>query len=1058
MPTFNRKLSEKRSRWGRGKSLLSMVFLLCLTVSTALAQSGKSSSVTVSGKIVDTSGEPVVAAGVFVKNQSGGAGTGVLTDNDGKYTITVPNGSTVVVSCLGYYDASFVAKPGVNGNIVLEEDTNTLDDVVVVAYGVQRKESVVGSISQVKGDALVQTGNTNITNAIAGKFSGVTSFQTSGQPGADDATIYIRGLSSWNGSKPLIIVDGVEREWSSLDPNEVESISVLKDASATAVYGAQGANGVILVTTKTGEVSKPKMSLSATFGMDIPTNIPKHVSSYNTASAYNTYAYNVEKWTDIIPDNVLEEYRNPSSRINSIRYPDVNWFDTMLRDFSYNANANFSISGGNKKIKYYIALGYKHDDSIFKNVSLYEDNNFRYDRINFRTNLDIALTGTTDLSLKLGGYKGIRKQPSGDIDEMFRYLFKGSPMTYVPYYPDWLLDEIPDTQNPIRGDRLAASQGQPYQVSLYAPNAYARNAEGDYNQYTKSSVNLDLALNQKLDFITKGLSAQAKVSYSTDMQRTSETGSGPGVSYYIDWGQYDRGNNPWYQADGTTTVFEQTPYSQSIGSITSYDYTFYWQGSLNYARTFGNHEVTALALFSQKDYRTKTDFEYRNESLAGRVTYAYKHMYLFEGNIGYTGSEQFSPANRFGIFPSLAFGWVPSEYEFWKSAMPWWSKFKIRYSDGYVGSDAAPDRWLYFSAYSTQNGTIREGQAANSTARWELAHKRDLGIEFGFFKNALTFNVDLFDEYRTGILMEPLVTVFYASEMKAINAGELKKHGIEIEANYKRRFSNGLDFNCGAMLGFNENRIVKYIEAAHKPDYQKKTGSANGSCNDGTQLIDDGYFQSVDDIHNAVDHATASWRDGVVVPGVFKRLDYNADGLINSDDMHRIPGNSIAPMVYSLNFGFRYRRLQATATFYGTAGKYINYNVVYETPFNYDDKQIPYTALNSWTPTNKNATHAVITALNQYNFAGGGAKDASRGLVPGQTWRKSDYLTLKDLYVSYDVPVKTGAIINHLQLYMTCSNLFTIHPLPDGDPQVQTLSIGFYPMQTSVRLGVKMNI
>ena len=326
---------------------------------------------------------------------------GVLSDTKGHFQLSVPDNSILIISFLGYNTEEItVSSHSGPLSVTLTDSATKIDDVVVVGYGVQRKESVVGAISQVDNKSLVNSGTTNITNALTGKLSGVTSIQSSGQPGENNATLLIRGVSSWNGSAPLVLVDGVERDFADLDPNEVETISVLKDASATAVFGAKGANGVIIVTTKVGETGRPKMNLSVEYGLDIPTDIPEHISSYTTGLMYNSAMMNMGQFGNLYSQRELEEYRSPSSRINSLRYPDTNWFDLLMKKCASTVNANFNVSGGSKRVKYFLSLGYTHEGSIIKKQSDYKNTTFQYDRINYRSNLDFKLTKSTSLSVK----------------------------------------------------------------------------------------------------------------------------------------------------------------------------------------------------------------------------------------------------------------------------------------------------------------------------------------------------------------------------------------------------------------------------------------------------------------------------------------------------------------------------------------------------------------------------------------------------------------------------------------------------------------------------------
>ncbi|MDD4756156.1 MAG: SusC/RagA family TonB-linked outer membrane protein, partial [Prolixibacteraceae bacterium] len=421
----------------------------------------------ITGKVTDGStGEPLIGVSVVVK----GTTIGITTNTVGEFTFSVPERQvTLTLSYIGYLSQEVRAVAGQFVSVQLIEDIQEIEQVVVVGYGMQKKESVVGAITQVENETLVQSGLTNITNAIAGKLSGVLTIQQTGEPGADKSEIIIRGLSSWNSSAPLTLVDGVERDFSNLDPNEINTISVLKDASATAVFGARGANGVIIVTTKRGSLGKPKFDFSATVGGDRATRIPDHISSHTTMSMLNVALMNQQSFTSLVSDEVLEEYRNPSTPLNALRYPNVNWFEELTTSFAPTSNANLNVQGGTNFVKYFCSLGYAHQGSFFKNYNEgYLDSRYKNDRFNYRGNVDFSLTKSTLLSLNLGGDINIKNQPTtGGTWGIWGGLYGTSPSRFPAYFPAWMLEEYPDPDYPDdSGIRLAYSlhelRGNPY--------------------------------------------------------------------------------------------------------------------------------------------------------------------------------------------------------------------------------------------------------------------------------------------------------------------------------------------------------------------------------------------------------------------------------------------------------------------------------------------------------------------------------------------------------------------------------------------------------------------
>ena len=1018
-------------------------------------------NLTLRGTVSDSYG---VLPGVAV--QIKGTTSGVVTDIDGNYTISVPKGAVLVFACLGYSTREISFDGTKVLDVVLSDESILLDDVVVVGYGTQKKESVVGAISQVKGDALLEAGTSNITNAIAGKLSGVMTIQTSGQPGQNDAEILVRGVSSFSGNSPLVLVDGVERDFASVDPNEVANISVLKDASATAVFGAKGANGVIIVTTRNGNEGKPKMSLSFSAGLSNPINTAKHVDSYTTMSLMNTALKNDGKFSSLVSDGDLEEYRNPSSALNALRYPDVDWLKEMTHTFAQNYNANFNVSGGTKFVKYFASVGYMNEGSIFKSFNDGKVNsNYNYNRVNIRTNLDFTVTPSTLVSFKLGGSVGVRNKPvSVDGDQgMWKYIFGSSSAKYPMYYPSWVLEQVPDLDYPdASGDRLLSEADQT------TGNPYYQIMRGRFNQYTDVKLFSDIILKQNLDFLTKGLSVQAKVSLSTYYQYTTLSTSYDRGSWYLDFSKIGTGENPWRRTGSDGYYFVENPLYTTANNTLGGGYylDLYYDVSVNYDRTFGKHNVTALFLFNRQEQDKGSDFPYYNEALVARATYDYAHRYLVEFNMGYTGSERFSPENRFGFFPSGAIGWVVSEEPFFKKAKPWFSKFKIRYSAGLVGSDYAKNRWLYISEYSKdKNGYIIEDKSANKTVQWEEAFKQDLGFEFGFFNNDLTINVDLFDEYRDKMLIsvDNNTPIWVGNTSKELNKGAVKKHGIEIEADYSKRIGKDWYLNVGGNFSFNENRIVYADDAPYSLPHQKSVGTAIGAQLSGAYLIDGEYLTSVDDIHSNLLPVSVS----DVVIGDYKFLDYTADGKIDNGCLTRMAGSLCPPVSCAFHAGFRWKGLDFSVLFQGYAGKYVNFDQMYEWEFYKGNYRTHLSSTDYWSPSNPGGTHAAVhySASSFTNMSWSGYNESAttggyNAKLAGHSWRKADYLRLKELSISYtwDSPkVKKLLGLQGIRLYLQGNNLLTFTDLIEGDPEQKYLVWGEYPQMRTVKLGLQVN-
>jgi TonB-linked SusC/RagA family outer membrane protein len=1073
-----KKINEKRlhfvsNQWLKSLILtkLCILFLICSTTSVIAVpllagEMGSYQQNTVKGTVKDaTTGEALIGVSVVVK----GTTTGQLTDVNGKFSIPVSGAqATLLISFIGYATQEVSATPGVELNIAMATELTQISEVVVVGYGVQKKESVVGAITQVNSASLMQAGATTVTNAIAGKLSGVLTIQTQGEPGANNANIYIRGLSSWNGSSPLVLVDGVERDFSMLNPNEINTISVLKDASATAVFGAKGANGVIVVTTKRGSVGKPQMDFSASYGYEKATRIPPFISSYTTMSMLNVARMNGQQFTDMSTPAVLAEYNNPSTPLNALRYPNVNWFDVCTYPLAPTSTANLNISGGTDFAKYFLAFGYEHEASFFKGTNDgFYDMRYKNDKFNYRINLDFSLTKSTTLSLNVGGTLNWKNNPNSNS---WRNLYSTGPARFPAYFPAWVLDMVPDLDYPNdSGDRLAAAFGE------YTANPYTTLNSGQYNKDLGSTLYTDLVFKQNLDFIVKGLSLNGKVSISSYYNNRQETGSQTFPEYLLDYTKIGTTSNPWFRNNPVqgNEYWKKPPLDINVGGLNGgYYQDLYYEASLNYINSFGKHNVSVLGLFNRQQKNSGTDFPYYNEGLVGRATYDYDKKYLLELNVGYTGSERFAPTNRFGFFPSAAVGWVISEEQFFKTAVPWMNKLKLRYSDGLVGSDYAKNRWLYTSSYFKDGrGYIREDLMANANAQWEQAHKRDIGVEIGLFKNTFTLSVDLFDEYRNKMLLAPKsVTFLIGQGIKEQNLGSVKKHGIEIETEFRKNPTPNFEYYLRGIFGFNENRVIFKDDPPGYPEYMKLAGKPltellnaeygmEGLEINGVQLTGTGYYTTIDDIHNNVSPIALT----SLYVGDYKFLDYNADGTVNAYDKYPIKGLTYPPFTYSAGGGFTWKGFDFNFLFSGNVGKYVQYNQAWEVEFIKGDYRVHSSQLDYWTPTNQNAQHSTLhysgsSSADILVWGGGEADRGYQTIIENRFFRKADYIRLKDLYLGYTF--KTNNLnkvvgISNLLVYVTGSNLFTITPLIEGDPEATNFYQGYYPQMSEVRLGIK---
>ena len=605
---------------------------------------------TIKGIVVDASGEPVIGANVVVE----GTTMGTITDFEGTFSISVPKNGKIKISFIGYKDQVLTPQSGKNLRVVLEDDSQMLGEVQVVAYGAQKKVSITGAISSMKGEDLLKTPAASMSNVLSGQITGISSVQYSGEPGADEADLYVRGIATWNNAKPLIQVDGVEREFSQIDPNEVESITVLKDASATAVFGVRGANGVILITTKRGAEGKAKISFSTSAGVNLRTKQLEFANSYQYASYYNDLQVN-DGGVPTFTEEQLIKFRDHT---DPILYPDINWIDYCMNKAAFQSQHNVNISGGTDRMRYFVSAGMFTQDGMFKQLAASDNFNFNYKRYNYRANLDFDATKTTLISVNIGGRIETKRTPESgeDQNQLFRKLYWA-----VPFAGAGIVD----------GKRVVSNADYlPFTGSDGLNSYYGKG----FRSTTTNVLNVDLVLDQKLDFITKGLSFKLKGSYNTSYWTQKIASSSMAVYTPV---LHDDGSIG-YRKSGSDS---QLSYSRnSNGEGKSRDW--YMEAALNYSRKFGDHNVTGLVLYNQsKRYYpggTYDDIPSAYVGFVGRATYDYKTRYMAEFNVGYNGSENFAPGKRYGLFPAGSIGWIVSEESFFKPLKKVINYFKVR--------------------------------------------------------------------------------------------------------------------------------------------------------------------------------------------------------------------------------------------------------------------------------------------------------------------------------------------------------------------------------------------
>lgn len=1022
----------------------------------------------IKGQIVDAkSNEPLIGVNITVE----GTSNGTISDVDGHFTLTATPDAVLKISYIGYREILLkVADLKKEAIISLEEDSKQLEEVVVVGYGVQKKVTSVGSITQTGGNELMKGGSVNsVSEALQGKLNGVVAINSSGMPGDNEVKMYIRGKSTWDNTDPLVLVDGIERNMNDVDMNEIESISVLKDASATAVYGVRGGNGVILITTKRGTDTAPVINFSANYTFKSPTTSMKLADHVTAMQAYNMAMANDASWDKLIPQSTIDAWSRAYAEGNYGAYNDVfpyvNWWDELITG-GFTQNYNINIRGGTDYMKYFASAGYQGDGDIYdlkKNDDF--DPRHTYKRYNWRSNFDFNFTKSTKLSINIAGSMGYRNK-SIDNDSPFNRILTESTSDHPIMYSDgnWGDDE---EKNPVANMNLGGAK-------------LRKTFQGWY----------DASLEQKLDFITKGLKVAAKVSYSSSSTTNTDVYRGGGsadqalksiVRYHR---VYDYAN-PVVNTDGTITYpmieDKRLPTSESVplppgvtmwDGLDAYTRRFYYEFSVAYNRSFNDHNVSALALVNRKIYDeryTENNTQYMrfpnyNEDWVGRVTYNWKERYLTEMNISYTGSEKFARGERFGLFPSFSLGWRLSEEPFIKKSIgKVLTNAKFRYSWGKVGSDAGAKRWNYIQQF-TSDGNItlgtdasgqiwgplyHEGDVANLNSTWEKSTKQNLGIEIGLW-NKLDITLDLFDEKRKDILMEPQTTSFITgAKFNALNIGSTKNHGFELELHYNDKIGSDFRYHVGFTLASSENRVVFRDDPVNGPNHLKEAGKPIGHQN---RYLAVGNYETIDDVfNNAQTGSINSVAPGQVVPGDFIYIDFDSNGILNGQDKVAVDELNYPLHTYGLNLGFDWKGLSFSAMFYAPTGVYKLVNSVYSASFKSGKINAQPDVMNAWTPETANTSGVRAPALHLTNDG------AFNGTESTYRYQNFSYLRLKTMELGYNLPKKWLKTVGlkSLQVYVTGNNLLTWWGGDDRiDPEGEQAK---YPILRSFTSGVRVS-
>ncbi|WP_169303367.1 SusC/RagA family TonB-linked outer membrane protein [Pedobacter cryophilus] len=960
----------------------------------------------ITGTVKDQAGVTLPGVSVLLKNTT----TGTITNESGAFSIKVPNSQAILVfRYLGFDPLERTVGANSTLAVVMLESTNSLTEVIVVGYGEQKKSTLTGAIATVNTKEILKSPTSNVTNSLVGRVTGLTAVQSGGQPGNNAATISIRGAATYGNTAAIVIVDGIERSsFGDIDPNEIESVSVLKDASSTAIFGIKGANGVIIVTTRSGKEGKPKISYSGNTSMQTYTGIPKALSAYDNAFLINEANRNdgrAETWRA----DELQKFKDGSDPYG---YPDVNWFEEVTRKSYLQTQHNVNVSGGTKLIKYFTSVGYLFEDGIFKELdSPYGIRTTpSYTRYNFRSNLDLNLTKNLQVSVRLGGRLGKRYQPSGLGGNAFAYDNVEGMISRILQTPSFA---FPIT---LADGRIA--QNPDVGTNIWNPLAVLTRW-GTRND-DANTIESNFNVNYKLDGITKGLSFKGIFGY--DSYFTSNM----------------RRNANWaaYIQDRTTGVVTLDPGARNINeplggfiSTSSGNISSNLQLGFNYARSFGKHNFSGVLLatrqLNQQEGTGLNAAPRAVEGIVSRSTYNFNEKYFVEFNAAYNGSEAFAPGYQYGFFPAVSGGWNISRENFLKD-VTWIDNLKIRGSYGQVGNDGLTNanRFLFLSDYNVQNGgavfglpnssvsspivVVTGNSEGNQLVTWETGTKRNIGFESRFFKNSLEFIVDLFDETRSGILTQKNSgQVIYGLTYPALNIGEVYNKGYEAELNYRNRVG-AFNYSLNTQISFARNKIISRDEPISTPANKLQAGNRVGQFYGLTSL---GFYTSQADI----DAYLPTTIPGVRIPGDLKYKDIDGDGVITVDDTSPIGFSRTPEYTYSVAPTLSWKGISLSVLFQGVA----NVSSDYILAENNNGAQMYEFQLERWTP--ETAATATWPALHSRTVSSGNYR------LNDFTLQNAAYLKVRNAELAWNLPQKwvKSLKLNSLRVALSGQNLYT---------------------------------
>ncbi|KGE15863.1 TonB-dependent receptor [Sphingobacterium deserti] len=987
----------------------------------------------VNGEVMDEQGKHLTNATIV----SGASNKQVSSDNEGRFSISVtPQDIDLHVSLLGYVPQRLVLTDRANYRVVLKDSTNALDEVVVVGFGTQRSASVVGAITTIAPQQLKLGTSRSLSNNLAGQLAGVIAVQRTGEPGFDNSTFWIRGLSTFGQNRqPLILVDGVERSLNNMDPEEIESFSILKDAAASAVYGVRGANGVILINTKRGKVGKPTVTTRFEQGITSPVQLPKFIGAADYLEVLNS----IQRENGRSPAYSQERIDNTRNGVDPDLYPDVNWLDAILRDQASNSRANVSVNGGSDVLRYSLVTAlYRETGLIERDNAQAWDSSSKLSRYNVRSNVDVNVSPTTLLRLNIGGYLQNRISAPQRVDHLFQEAFTIPPFVHPTIYSS---GEIPRTPQRVNPWALATQRG--------------------YNRFSDSQIESQFAVEQDLAFFLKGLKARGLFSFDRFSSNSVVRSKDP--DYY----------NPatGRLEDGRLNLVIDTYGQEFLGYNRGSEWgsnSVYLEGAINYARIFGKHNVEGMILYNQRNLDTGDLLPFRNQGIASRFSYNYDNRYIAEFNFGYNGSENFARGRRFGFFPSFALGWYVSEEPFMADMRDLFSKIKLRGSYGLVGNDRLDGRrFAYITTindglgytWGLDNDFARsgrwEGDQGNPNLTWETVAKTNLGLELGLW-NAVDLQLDLFSEKRTDIFMQRL-SIPGSSGFTAMpwaNFGQVNNRGVDISLDARKTFSDHFFMSVRGTFTYAANKIIEQDEPSavigtSRSSTGKPIGQLFGYIAEG--LFTEGDF---DDVANGIlREGIPRHTLGVVRPGDIRYRDLNNDGAIDALDLTAIGGTVDPQIVYgfganarykSVDFGFFFQGLAKTSRIIGgnnfipgsTRGAMGNIFDNVDDRWTVDNprQDVFYPRLSDYLSTNNNA--------------------------PSTWWlRDMSFLRLRNVELGYNFPSRwlDKVQVASLRIFARGNNLLTLSDFKLWDPELSVTNGMLYPVMKSVSLGLELN-